>query len=139
MTAMEEFKDKIQAGEFFDALTLAMSESVELQITTWITSEEIDDSSAQSQPGNRLRTRINLIDGEIDNEIGSEFINNPGYADLQKLHLEQVQQSRETMIRNLESLQAMFTIFNNTFTPTPESFPQQLRTSERSALSPSKE
>lgn len=141
MTAMKEFKEKVQAGEFFDALTLAMSEAVELKITTWVTSEDIDSSGSidKSQPGNRLRTRINLIDGEIDNEIGSEFIDNPGYAELQKLHIEQVQQSRETMIRNLESLQAMFNIFNHTFSSTPEILPPQLKASERSALSPSQE
>lgn len=139
MTAMTEFKEKIKAGEFLDALTLAMGEAVELKITTWVSSEDDVIESNPSQPSNRLRTRINLIDGEIENEIGSEFINNPGYAELQQLHLEQVQQSRDTLIRNLESLQAMFTIFNNTFTPTTESLPQQLQPGRSSALSPSHE
>ena len=139
MTAMAEFKEKIKAGEFLDALTLAMGEAVELKITTWVSSEDDAVESGHPQANNRLRTRINLIDGEIENEIGSEFINNPGYAELQQLHLEQVQQSRDTLIRNLESLQAMFTIFNNTFTPTTESLPQQLPARSSSVLSPAHE
>lgn len=154
MTAMTEFKEKIKAGEFLDALTLAMGEAVELEITTWVSSQDDLDSgdypaasqtkrdkysTDRPQANNCLRTRINLIDGEIENEIGREFIDNPGYAELQQLHLEQVQQSRDTLIRNLESLQAMFTIFNNTFTPTTNSLPQQLPAGTRSALSPANE
>lgn len=147
MTAMTEFKEKIKAGEFLDALTLAMGEAVELEITTWVSSQDDLDSgdypaaysTDRPQANNCLRTRINLIDGEIENEIGREFIDNPGYAELQQLHLEQVQQSRDTLIRNLESLQAMFTIFNKTFTPTTNSLPQQLPAGTRSALSPANE
>lgn len=139
MTAMTEFKEKIKAGEFLDALTLAMGEAVELEITTWVSSEDDAAAGNRPQPNHRLRTRLNLIDGEIENEIGSEFIHNPGYAELQQLHLEQVQQSRDTLIRNLESLQTMFTIFNNTFTPTTESLPQQLPAGTRFALSPADE
>ncbi len=120
MTAIEEFRAKMKAGAIFDALTLAMSEAVELKITTWVASSDLDNSTDESQPGYRLHTRINLVNGEVENEIGSEFINNPDYAQLQQLHLEQVQQGRETLIKNIESLQAMFTIFNDTFSEMPQ-------------------
>lgn len=120
MTAMKEFRDKIEAGEIFEALTLAMSEAVELKITTWVATADLENRPDRSQPGYRLHTRINLVNGEVENEIGSEFVNNPNYAQLQQLHLEQVQQGRETLIKNIESLQAMFTIFNETFPEMPQ-------------------
>jgi hypothetical protein len=119
MTGMEEFREKIRAGAIFDALTLAMSEAVELKITTWVAAPESDCEGETSQPGYRLRTRMNLVSGEVENEIGSEFMHNPAYAQLQKLHLEQVQQGREVLIKNLESLQTMFAIFNDTLTDLP--------------------
>ena len=120
MTAIEEFRAKMKAGAIFDALTLAMSEAVELKITTWVAADNLENNRDESQPGYRLHTRINLINGEVENEIGSEFINNPDYAQLQQLHLEQVQQGRETLIKNIESLQAMFTIFNDTLPKMPQ-------------------
>ncbi|MGF1540264.1 MAG: hypothetical protein ACFCU5_07400 [Pleurocapsa sp.] len=122
MTAIEEFREKMKAGAIFEALTLAMSEAVELKITTWVATSGIENNpnGDESQPGYRLHTRINLVNGEVENEIGSEFINNPNYAQLQQLHLEQVQQGRETLIRNIESLQAMFTIFNDTLPDMPQ-------------------
>ena len=120
MTAIEEFRAKMKAGAIFDALTLAMSEAVELKITTWVAASDLDNNNDESQPGYRLHTRMNLVNGEVENEIGSEFINNPDYARLQQLHLEQVQQGRETLIKNIESLQAMFTIFNDTLPEMPE-------------------
>lgn len=113
MTPLEEFKAKIKAGEMFEALAIAMSESIELNITTWVASGE-EQLEETSQPGYRMRTRINLVDGEVDNEIGREFVSNPAYAELQKLHLEQVKQGREILLNNLASLQSMFAILNDT-------------------------
>lgn len=131
MTAMEEFRQKIQAGQMFEALTLAMSEAIELEITTWVASSEID-SVDESQPGYRLHTRINLVDGEVDNEIGSEFLQNPAYSELKQMHLEQVQQGRETLLKNLASLQKMFTIVNDTFSEIPQEQSPQLPNSKLS-------
>ncbi|MDJ0898592.1 MAG: hypothetical protein QNJ55_07255 [Xenococcus sp. MO_188.B8] len=114
MTPLEEFRGKIASGEIFEALTVAMSEAIELNITTWVASNDTDELEDSSQPGYRMRTRINIVDGEIENEIGSEFVTNPAYLELQKLHLEQVQQGREILLNNLASLQTMFATFSNT-------------------------
>jgi hypothetical protein len=114
MTPLEEFKEKIKAGEMFDALAIAMSESIELNITTWVASSEDQQLDETSQPGYRMRTRINLVDGEVDNEVGREFASNPAYAELQKLHMEQVKQGREILLNNLASLQSMFVMLNDT-------------------------
>lgn len=121
MTAIEQFKDKIKAGEIYDALALAMSEAIELKITTWVASSETDNLDDDSKPGYRMRTRINLVDGEVENEIGREFATNPAYEELQKLHLEQVRQGREIILNNLASLQTMFAILNNTMAQMPKS------------------
>lgn len=123
MTPLEEFKEKIKAGEMFDALAIAMSESIELNITTWVASAE-EQLEETSQPGYRMRTRINLVDGEVDNEIGREFVSNPAYAELQKLHIEQVKQGREILLNNLASLQAMFAMLNDTQSTITEIPPQ---------------
>jgi hypothetical protein len=113
MTPLEEFKEKIREGKMFDALAIAMSESIELNITTWVASAE-EQLAETSQPGYRMRTRINLVDGEVDNEIGREFVSNPAYGELQKLHMEQVKQGREILLNNLASLQSMFAMLNDT-------------------------
>lgn len=112
MTPLEEFKEKVKAGQMFDALAIAMSESIELNITTSVASSK--EGLGETKPGYRMRTRINLVDGEVDNEIGREFVTNPAYAELQKLHLEQVKQGREIVLNNLASLQSMFATLNNT-------------------------
>lgn len=123
MTPLEEFKEKVRAGKMFDALAIAMSEAIELNITTWVVASEQEQLEETSQPGYRMRTRINLVDGEVDNEIGREFATNPAYGELQKLHLEQVQQGREILLNNLASLQSMFAMLNDTqsaMSETPE-------------------
>ena len=120
MTPLEEFQEKVKAGEMFDALAIAMSESIELNITTSIASSK-KEGLGKTQPGYRMRTRINLVDGEVDNEIGREFVTNPGYAELQKLHLEQVKQGREIILNNLASLQSMFVMLNDTQSTPAES------------------
>ena len=89
-----------------------MSESIELNITTSVASSK--KGFEKTEPGYRMRTRINLVDGEVDNEIGREFVTNPAYAELQKLHLEQVKQGREILLNNLASLQSMFATLNDT-------------------------
>lgn len=124
MSAMEEFRAKVMAGEIAEALSLAMSEAIELKVTTWVASSDRSTSLSESQPGYRWRTRLDLVNGEVENEIGSEFINNPAYRELQRLHLEQVQQGRKILIANLETLQAMFAIFNDTLNAIPSETPQ---------------
>ncbi len=124
MTAIEEFKQKIRTGQLFDAFALAVSEAVELKITTWVSSSNIETQSilAQDEPFSEscLRTRINLVNGEVENEIGRDIIGNKDYAELQKLHQEQVQQGRDTLLKNLESLQQMFVVINSTLKDLPQ-------------------
>ncbi|NEP13193.1 MAG: hypothetical protein F6J92_37920 [Symploca sp. SIO1A3] len=115
MTTSDEFKAKLKAGEIVDALTLAMSEAVELEITTWVSSA----NSEQSSPGYRMRTHMNIVDGNISNEIGTHFIGNGPYTELREFHMEQVLEGRKIIRQNLESLQQLFTTIASTLSQLP--------------------
>ena len=120
-----EFKKKVKKlntkGEGFniddviDAMKTAIVEVVELEITTWVpdsfTQLEQPQSQQIAQPGNRMYTVINLIDGDINNEIGSQFIGSGPYTELREFHLSQIKESREIMQKNIESLQKLYGFF----------------------------
>jgi hypothetical protein len=135
MAASDEFKKQLKAGNIFDALTLALGEAIELEITTWVSSDEDTNLMAdveQPAPGHRMKTRINLVDGDIDNEIGAEFIGDGPYTELREFHLQQVKEGRHIIQQNLENLQQMFVILAGTLSRLP-------KTSRPPILSPTDE
>lgn len=138
MAVSDDFKEQLKAGKLVEALTLVLTEAVELEITTWVASGNsgADNlTSDQPQPGSRMRTRINILEGEIDNEVGSEFIGNGSYTELQKFHQQQVQQGRQTIQNNLIVLQQMFTVLASTMSQIPSGGQPKLE--ENSVLPPS--
>lgn len=120
-----EFKRKVNKlntkGEGFnideviDAIKTAIVEVIELEITTWVPDSSIQVEQPQeqqvAQPGNRMYTIINLIDGDINNEVGSQFIGSGPYTELREFHLSQIKESREIMQKNIESLQKLYGFF----------------------------
>jgi hypothetical protein len=120
-----EFKIKVNKlntkGEGFniddviDAMKTAIVEVVELEITTWVPDYSIQVEQPQeqqfAQPGNRMYTIINLIDGDINNEVGSQFVGSGPYTELREFHLSQIKESREIMQKNIESLQKLYGFF----------------------------
>jgi hypothetical protein len=52
-------------------------------------------------------THINLVDGDIRNEIGTSFIGSGPYTELREFHLSQVQEGREIIQKNIESVQKL--------------------------------
>lgn len=120
-----EFKRKVKKlntkGEGFniddviDAIQTAIVEVVELEITTWVpdSSTQLEQSQGQqiAKPGNRMHTIINLIDGDINNEVGSQFVGSGPYTELREFHLSQIKESREIMQKNIESLQKLYGFF----------------------------
>ena len=110
MAASDKFKQQLKAGKIVEALSTALSEAIELEITTWVSSTDVDDRTSEEQPkpGSRMQTRINIVEGDITNEIGDRFLNSGPYSELREFHLEQVQQSREIINDNLKSLQKLF-------------------------------
>ena len=119
MAASDDFKEYLKAGKIADALTLALGEAIELEITTWVSSESATDASGsnnagQPLPGHRMKTRINIVDGDIENEVGSQFLGYGPYTDLKQFHLEQVQAGRQVLQHNIATLQQLFTIMTST-------------------------
>ncbi|NER47906.1 MAG: hypothetical protein F6J92_14665, partial [Symploca sp. SIO1A3] len=110
MASSDDFKQQLKAGHFAKALAIAFSEAVELKITTWVSSDSDDLSSTIAKPGHRLHTRINIVDGDIENEIGEQFIANNPYKELRQFHFEQVAEGNEIIQSNLKSLQKLFEV-----------------------------
>lgn len=106
MVVNEKFEQLLKTGKLNEALLLALEQTIELEVTTWVASEQ----ATEALPGQRLRSRLNLVAGELDHEIGEEFLNNPAYQQLQQFHLEQVEASRRMMVQNVETLQQLFTV-----------------------------
>lgn len=122
MTASAEFFQKIREKKLLDAFTLAVEETTELKITTWVAACDLE-TQAIFEPNKPLAqsclsSRINLVKGEINNEIGREIIENQDYAEIEKLHQQQVIQARKTILTNLTSLQKMFAILGNNLADT---------------------
>ena len=112
MTSRDNFKAKIKAGKILEALAQAMSKAVELEITTWVADENLGENAQQkpNKPGESLRTRINFLEGKIENEVGDQFLGNSPYAELKEFHQEQVQESHHIINNNLNSLQKLFAV-----------------------------
>ena len=114
MTSSEDFQQALREGKLNEALAIAVSQVPELKITTSITSSspnaEVKNNaeSNTSVPIKRLHTRINLVEGEIHNEISEELMGNAVYQEVQQFHFEQVARGHQTIQKNLESLQNMF-------------------------------
>ena len=96
---------KIQAQEILAALTIAMSKTVEINVTTYI--ENDLDRVTQSLSTQRLATQINLLNGTVEHEVDLKLIDNPAYRELQRWHIEQVKQRQGFLIKNLASLEEM--------------------------------
>ncbi|WP_414753598.1 hypothetical protein [Anabaena sp. CCY 9910] len=108
--------NNLDANRIIDAIKSAIAEVVELEITTWVAEpstqleEELHNITEIAKPGNRIYTKINLISGDIENEVGSQFLASGPYAELLNFHLVQVKDSREIMQKNIESVQKIYKI-----------------------------
>jgi len=132
MAASDEFKEQIKEGKIVEALTMALGEAIELEITTWVSTEGSGESTPhRPQPGYCMRTRMNLVDGDIENEVGTEFIGNGPYRELREFHLAQVQEGRQIIHQNLESLHQIFLTLADTMARLRQQSPS------RPALNPS--
>ncbi len=115
MTPSDRFREALSSGNIGQALTIALGEAIELEITTWVVERPADDSGTEVQsgdrpkppPGQRMMTRINIVDGDIENEIGRDFIDGP-YAGLRDFHLQEVDKGVDIIKQNLENLQNLF-------------------------------
>ncbi len=118
MDTTAEFKQKIRAGEISEAITLAMSEALELKISTRTDNQSSNNQEYSSD--NCLQTNINMIEGRIENEVGQNLIENGSYDQVKEFHLALVKQGSYMILKNMESLQKMFAILNETLPYLPE-------------------
>jgi len=129
MALSDDFREQLKAGHITEAFALALGEAVELKITTWVASATEDMDPPDAKPGHRLRTRINMIEGEIENEIGEQLIAQGYYKELGQFHLAQVAESNKIIQSNLNSLQKLFELLVTLRYPTatpPVSQPESL-------------
>jgi hypothetical protein len=52
-----------------------------------------------------------MIEGNIENEIGDQFIGNGRYRELRQFHLDQIAEGNKIIQNNLKSLQKLFEVF----------------------------
>ena len=101
VTASVRFQSKLkETKNFGDALIEIFSDLVQLEIVTWVAHE----GDTTHRAGNRLKTKINLIDGDIENELGADFLQGSPYAELRGFHEIQVEKGSETIANNLKTL-----------------------------------
>ncbi len=121
VTASVRFQSKLkETKNFGDALIEIFSDLVQLEIVTWVAHE----GDTTHKAGNRLKTTINLIDGDIENELGADFLEGSPYAELRGFHEIQVGKGSETIANNLKTLvdigQKVTGLLNSENEPEPE-------------------
>ncbi len=111
MISSAEFDRLLQAGHIAKALALLLSETTAIDITTEIT-DEIRANPTNRLPNHEyLRTKINLLTGEIHNEVGKDaIVNSSSYLKLQQLHIEQIVASHRIVQSHLQQIQAILTV-----------------------------
>ncbi|MEL6787804.1 MAG: hypothetical protein AAFO76_10420 [Cyanobacteria bacterium J06607_15] len=109
---LEQPSEPTLAQAILQVLTTAMSETAEIEVTTYIDSWDLDHIE-KSASTSRLHTQINLLDQTIEHEIDLKLIDNPAYGELQRWHTEQVRQRQESLVKNLASLEKMRQIVVN--------------------------
>jgi hypothetical protein len=107
MSKIEEVKAKIRNGDIDEAMAIAMSEALKLEIVT--------SSSENSQPSQaiHLRTVIDLLENEIENELGESFGNTANNNNIEKIHFQEVETAHQKILQNIQSLQKMFSLIQN--------------------------
>jgi hypothetical protein len=106
MISSTEFQQTLQAGKIHQALALLMRDATELDITTRLT----EDSTTDAQTGTKgyLRTKINLLTGEIQNEVSKDILaSGNSYLKLQQLHHDRIVASDRIVQGYLSQLKAI--------------------------------
>jgi hypothetical protein len=125
MISTTEFQHTLQAGKIHEALAILVRDAVELDITTRLT----EDSMADGQASNTayLRTKINLLTGEIQNEVSKDIVvSGTSYLKLQQLHIDRIVASDRIVQSYLSQLKAILTALPPTLAQPPKTESNQL-------------
>jgi hypothetical protein len=124
MISSAEFQQTLQAGNIHQALALLVRDATELDITTRLTEDPID---RQMSSNVYLRTKINLLTGEIQNEVSKDLLaNGTNYLKLQQLHHDRIVASDRIVQGYLSQLKAILASLPPTLTQTPQVESSQL-------------
>lgn len=97
----KDFEDKIRGKQFYEAFADVVKDIIQLRIFTLIEDDisliQDDLDKNEGQPSKRMITIVDLLDGDIKNIIGSHFIENAEYKELQKYHLLAVEEGQSTI------------------------------------------
>ncbi len=110
MISSEEFHQQLQAGQIQAALALIVRDASELDVTTRMTE---DLANRQSSGSEYLRTKINLLTGEIQNEVGKDVVTRNNYIKLQQLHIDQIIVSHRLVQGYLDRIKAILTVLDS--------------------------
>ncbi|MGY6530381.1 MAG: hypothetical protein ACXITR_10680 [Cyanobacterium sp.] len=104
MSKIQEIKAQIRDGNIDQAMAIAMSEALKIEIVT--------SSSPHQQPNQDIhfRSTVNLLENEIENELGGSFENQDNNEKIQKIHFQEVENAHQRILQNIQSLQNMFTL-----------------------------
>ena len=125
MISSEEFHQKLHSGQINQALALILSEANSIDVTTQMT-DELDATvryslssgkalaAAKFPKSEYLRTKIDLLTGEIHNEVGKDLIiNSSSYLKLQQLHIDQIVASHQIVQSHLHQIQEILTAMSS--------------------------
>jgi hypothetical protein len=102
MISSQEFQQTLQAGKIHEALALLVRDAVEIDVTTRLAED--------SMSSGYLRTKINLLTGEIQNEVGKDLLTDASsYLNLQQLHTDRIAASDRIVQSYLDQLKAILT------------------------------
>ncbi|MCW5313955.1 hypothetical protein GTQ43_09125 [Nostoc sp. KVJ3] len=113
VTNLNADKKGLGVDEIIDAIKTVIVETIDLKITTWVaeSSQQPQNEIEAPKPGNRIYTRINLVSGDIQNEIGSQFTDSGAYKEIREFHLTQIRDGREIIHKNIESVEKLYRFF----------------------------
>ena len=114
MISSAEFQQTLQSGKVHQALALLVRDATELDITTRLT----EDSAGNT---GYLRTKINLLTGEIHNEVSKDILaSGTNYLKLQQLHNDRIVASDRIVQGYLSQLKALLAALPPTLEQLPK-------------------
>lgn len=119
MISSAEFQQTLQSGKIHQALAMLVRDGTELDITTRLREDSVNDCQA----GNTgyLRTKINLLTGEIQNEVSKDILaSGNNYLKLQQLHHDRIVASDRIVQGYFSQLKAILASLPPTLAQIPQ-------------------
>ncbi len=85
MTSADDFRQLIESGDFASAFSQIITKLVTLEVVT-----NISDGYPSTSHHPEIRTKFNLLEGEITTEVDQTLLGNNNYLDLEKLHSKEI-------------------------------------------------